>query len=804
MPAFTWTPLDVLPRLPRPRRRWVTAGRAHIEVRSLPPEELAVFTDQVEAALAEHEAVLWAEVNPFVRRVVVAFEPERVSAQALVAIIEDVERVCEVHHRPFPRDAPEHPGDIEPLLRDGLSLGADLVGIGFGLFSRLVPVPSIVRADVGAFAKLLEGAPPLRRSLEHRVGAPITELALDVFGAVTQGLAFGPVGPMVDLAHRTVGLLEHRARGAAWSRREPELCAEPTGGLVAVTVEPRPVPVPPGPVETYTDRAWYGTVAAVAGSLALTRSMERAAAAVYAGAPRAAHFGRHAFAAQLSRVLAARGVVPLDPGALRLLDRADCVVVEGALLLNARHAVAQVHTLADVSDPEARRRAGLLFDPDRPDASVERDRWSLAPATEAAVDRARRVLSSTHDATGAGASYLALAHDGRPVALVETRPTLVPGAAELLDAVSRRDMRPVVVRQGADRLGVLGDVELVEPGPAATEAVRALQRDGHVVLAIAGRDLDLLAAADCSVGMCGPGHPTPWAADLLAGDDLADAFLVVEAAHAARAVSRQSVTIAGAGAAFGLLLAFGGRVPGSARRASAAVNVAAAATVLNGLRGGLRLARLPLRLDHDPTPWHALAPDAALAQLETSSVGLTGDQAARRRRPVARTAPLPLRFAGSVAGELVNPLTPVLAGGAVLSVLVGSFGDAMMVGTVMGVDALIGGVQRYRTDRAIERLGRRDGRTITARRDGSDLTVDAATVVPGDVIHVRAGDTVPADCRILEGAHLETDESSLTGESMPVRRAPSPSWLRWSPSGRRCCTKVRRSPRATRRRSSSP
>ena len=101
--------------------------------------------------------------------------------------------------------------------------------------------------------------------------------------------------------------------------------------------------------------------------------------------------------------------------------------------------------------------------------------------------------------------------------------------------------------------------------------------------------------------------------------------------------------------------------------------------------------------------------------------------------------------------------------------------DAALIGGVIGMDAVIGAAQRLRTESAISELTRAlsEGRT-TVVRAGREIVVEAASVVPGDVLRLSAGDAIPADCRVIEGAGVEVDESSLTGESLPVVKDEAP------------------------------
>jgi magnesium-transporting ATPase (P-type) len=101
--------------------------------------------------------------------------------------------------------------------------------------------------------------------------------------------------------------------------------------------------------------------------------------------------------------------------------------------------------------------------------------------------------------------------------------------------------------------------------------------------------------------------------------------------------------------------------------------------------------------------------------------------------------------------------------------------DAAMVATVVLADAGIGAVQQFRAERAIAALDRTAAQQVRVRRDGADQVVPAADLVVGDVVYLAAGAGTPADCRLVDADSLETDESSLTGESLPVAKTPAPS-----------------------------
>ncbi|MFZ0062683.1 MAG: HAD-IC family P-type ATPase [Pyrinomonadaceae bacterium] len=100
--------------------------------------------------------------------------------------------------------------------------------------------------------------------------------------------------------------------------------------------------------------------------------------------------------------------------------------------------------------------------------------------------------------------------------------------------------------------------------------------------------------------------------------------------------------------------------------------------------------------------------------------------------------------------------------------------EAIAILVVLVINALVGFFTEWQASRALDAL-RRQARTITrVRRGSSESTIDAAELVPGDIIILNAGDRVPADARLLEASRLQTEESALTGESTTVDKAVEP------------------------------
>ncbi len=350
-------------------------------------------------------------------------------------------------------------------------------------------------------------------------------------------------------------------------------------------------------------------------------------------------------------------------------------------------------------------------------------------------------------------------------------------AADALAAAARAAGLRRVLASDAPAAVAWFDAEAVVPdGPRLAKRVRALQAEGRVVCLVARGPQAALAAADVALAIAAPGAPRadpPWGADLLV-PDLQRACGVVAATGLARGASLQSVRLAEVEAAAGLLLCLRGLEPRTTRAIQLLADVAAAIALGNGVRKA-RAVRRRVPPPTDRTPWHVLTSDEALARARSGPGGLSDAEAAERR--VEPTAP-PRRWAAlgrAVLEELDSPLVPVLSLGASLAAFTGSLVDAGLILSVLAVNGALGGAQRYRVQEALRRLERGERVRVRVRRDGAAREVDPDEVVRGDVLELSAGDMVPADCRLLEAQNLEVDESSLTGESLPVAKEPAPS-----------------------------
>ncbi|QIP70315.1 cation-translocating P-type ATPase [Streptomyces sp. VN1] len=775
--------------LPGGSREWRAGSRAHLALRPVSADEarLAGGTEhlarRVAAELAEHPDVLLAYWDTGLARLVVTATEDALTDR----VVERATGIAERHgltrsERPERReqsdaegsaDEPDHPGDPVSVRVAAAALGADVLGVAAAVTGARLRLPASPRL-VTAVATLLRENPAFRAWLRERLGDHRTDVALAAANAAVHGAGQSPTSLVLDGALRTCQLTEAVARAAAFEGVHDRLCAPGRGSLPAAGAL-RPAPLT-SPAQDYATHASAGSVAGAAATLLVKHDLSEAAEAVLAGSPKAARYGPAAFHAVLSAALSRTGALVRDPARLRQLETVRTVVLH----------------------PSALRAPGAGADP-----------W-----TEDVLDAARRA--------------------GLRVVMVED-PAL------------------------ADFTGLADQV--VGAGRPWGEVVAGLRAEGGVVTVVRPRAGDGpevpagLLGGDVAVALADTDGPVAWGADVIATQGLADVWRLLRAVPAARAIGRRSQTLARSGAALsGLLVAVGeargrrrGGVSSLLGMRHAPVDASAALALLSGTRAALGVAAARAPRPRPRVAWHALDPDAVRDRLEREGrpEPSAAEQAAARLRAAADRAGrvrvlAPARWswqlARAVRGELDDPLTPVLAVGSAASAILGSVVDALLVVGALDLNALVGGFQRLRAERALSGLlaeqkqkarlaedpasgdghvglgeepgaegeyrapGRsggggpsvpaagppRTGGTAVPVGDGpreaageapargEPRIVDAAKLHPGHVIELKADDVVPADARLLWEDGLEVDESALTGESLPVDKCVDP------------------------------
>ncbi|MGC8461921.1 MAG: HAD-IC family P-type ATPase [Candidatus Dormibacteria bacterium] len=762
------------------RRIWVRDGRAHIEVRGVHEPERAAMARMLEKTLRNVEGVDWAEVNGVLGRVVVMFDPEEgPSVDDLVDLIEDVEDIHGVGEQRFPHEKPDHPADIEPIIHTALTLGADVVGLGVSVAEQalhLVPLP----AEIPTIAAFAENQPRIRRFFESHLGPSTTDLTLGLASAVTQAASQGPLALVVDMTHRANLMGELVTRRNTWERRESAFEKRKEGDPTdAVHHAKRPRRIPDGPVEVYSDWSSIATTAVFGTALAVTGSPRRAASAYAAGLPKAARQGREAFSAHLGRILSKHDALVLDRRALRKLDRLDVMLIDARAMVTGRYLIAQVKPIGTSDESTVFRRGSRLFRPDQP--FTLRKKGSIMLGTLAdlekegcaihvdGIEEIVRSLRRTCD------GILGVVRNGILIGIAGIQEELDPLAEQFVAQAHHIGLATVLVG-GTVHLAkrLLVPTRWARAGRSLSQ-LRTYQREGHGVIAIGtGEIADVLYASDFAIGIDVPGITIPWTSDVLTTPGLATAFIILEAVGAAEDVSKRSAALAAAGSSVGGLWAMLGPASSSSTRASIPVNAAAFVSQIHGMASAELIGRKPPVVPRSRTPWHTMEPDNVLSALHTSRNGLSREEVGRRMQGPA-VPPHPVwRFLEAVEGELVNPLTPVLAVGAGLAAAVGSVADAGLVAGVTVANALIGGVQRVRAEVSIEELLELSSEHVTVRRREGTYRIDRQAFVRGDIVELFPGDIIPADCRVLQADGLEVDESILTGESFPVMKSPAP------------------------------
>lgn len=123
-----------------------------------------------------------------------------------------------------------------------------------------------------------------------------------------------------------------------------------------------------------------------------------------------------------------------------------------------------------------------------------------------------------------------------------------------------------------------------------------------------------------------------------------------------------------------------------------------------------------------------------------------------------------------IAHQVFNAMILVLIISMVIALAVKDWISGGVIGAVVGINVGVGFMQEYKAEKTMGSLRSLTSPTARVTRDGDDMTIPAEEVVPGDLVHIKVGDTIPADLRLVDCMNLETDEALLTGESLPVQK----------------------------------
>jgi Ca2+-transporting ATPase len=177
-------------------------------------------------------------------------------------------------------------------------------------------------------------------------------------------------------------------------------------------------------------------------------------------------------------------------------------------------------------------------------------------------------------------------------------------------------------------------------------------------------------------------------------------------------------------------------------------------------------------------PWHAIAADVVVSELDTNAKnGLTVKAAAERLRLYgANLLPAMQRRTGLeiLAGEVFTVPTAMLGTAILLSIASGDVLEGAAIALVLGTNIAVGYFTESSSEELLGAWGRLRAEYAVVVREGREISIKAADLVAGDILVLRAGQAVAADARVLVARDLLLDESTLTGESEPVEKGPGP------------------------------
>ena len=172
--------------------------------------------------------------------------------------------------------------------------------------------------------------------------------------------------------------------------------------------------------------------------------------------------------------------------------------------------------------------------------------------------------------------------------------------------------------------------------------------------------------------------------------------------------------------------------------------------------------------------WHTLSTNQILEVLSVDrSAGLSSAEVIRRRQEVGPNELMQRKGSGALLRFLLQfnqPLIFILLGATLISVLLGEYTDSIVIFGVVLINSIIGFLQESKALNALAALAKTMKTTAVVLRDGKKHHISAEHLVPGDIVLMQSGDKVPADLRLLQSRDLQVDESTLTGESVPVSK----------------------------------
>lgn len=175
--------------------------------------------------------------------------------------------------------------------------------------------------------------------------------------------------------------------------------------------------------------------------------------------------------------------------------------------------------------------------------------------------------------------------------------------------------------------------------------------------------------------------------------------------------------------------------------------------------------------------WHTQTIEQVFTHLKSQPSGLRQAEAAERTLQYGANE---IRAAKRISAweilfdQFKNILILILLGATAISLFLGHGIESIAIAVIVLFAVLLGFIQEYRAERAIEALKQMAAPTASVLRDGVEVKIPARELVPGDLILLHTGDRMPADARLLEAVNLQIEEAALTGESVAVEKHTTP------------------------------
>lgn len=176
-------------------------------------------------------------------------------------------------------------------------------------------------------------------------------------------------------------------------------------------------------------------------------------------------------------------------------------------------------------------------------------------------------------------------------------------------------------------------------------------------------------------------------------------------------------------------------------------------------------------------PWHNQTKDEVFRILGSSPTGISVEEARIRLAEIGPNEIQAIKRTSAwkiLLEQFKNILILILLLATTISLILGHGVESIAIAVIVLFAVILGFIQEYRAERAIEALREMAAPTASVFRDDVEVSIPSRELVPGDVVLINTGDRIPADARLLESVNLQIEEAALTGESVPVEKHNQP------------------------------